>query len=110
MQQSSGSITIGKRKRSLSDPEIFKALEEFEHAGNISTKEFAKAYQVSEATVYNWRKKYRNKAATGNQPQGFIQVDLSDVQEPNGQGRIFAVYRGITFYQRVDPAYLKALL
>ncbi len=110
MKQSPGSVTIGKRKRLLSDPEIFKAIEEFEQAGNISTKEFAKAFQISEATVYNWRKKYKNKDTVNNQPSRFIPVDLSDVQEPDGQGRIFAEYRGITFYQRVDPAYLKALL
>ncbi|HEX3935487.1 MAG TPA: helix-turn-helix domain-containing protein [Puia sp.] len=110
MKQFPGSVTTGKRKRSLSDPEIFKAIDEFEQAGNISTKEFAKAFQISEATVYNWRKKYRNMDAFKNQPGGFIPVDLSNVQQPEEQGRIFAEYRGIIFYQRVDPAYLKALL
>ena len=110
MKQPPGSSTISKRKRSLSDQEIFKAVEEFEQAGNISTKEFATAFQVSKATVYNWRKKYRNKDTVKNQPKGFIPVDLSDIQRPEEQGRIFAEYCGITFYQRVDPAYLIALL
>jgi transposase-like protein len=110
MKQPPGSVTIGKRKRSLSDPEIFKAIEEFEQAGNISIKEFAKAFQISKATVYNWRKKYRNKHTAKNQPKGFIPVDLSGVQQPEERGQIFAEFRGITFYQRVDPAYLKALL
>ena len=111
MKQPPGSVTIGKRKCSLSDPEIFKAIEEFEQAGNISVKEFAKAFQVSENTIYNWLKKYnKNKDSVKIQPRGFIPVDLSDVQQPEGPGQVFAEYRGIIFYQRVDPAYLKALL
>jgi len=110
MKQSPGSITIGKRKRTLSDLEIFKAIEEFEQAGNISVKEFAKAFQVSENTVYNWLKKYKNKVSVKIPSKGFIPVDLSDVQQPGEPGQIFAEYRGIIFYQRVDPAYLKALL
>ena len=110
MKQPPGSVTIGKRKHSLSNPEIFKAIEEFEQAGNISVKEFAKAFQVSENTVYNWLKKYKNKASVNIAPKGFIPVDLSDVQHSEGQRQIFAEYRGIIFYQRVDPAYLKALL
>ncbi len=102
--------STGKRNQSLSEEEIFRAIEEFEQAGNISVKEFAKAFEVSEATFYNWRKRYKTKHIVKDPPKGFIPVDLSQVQQLEEQGRIFAEFRGITFYQRVDPAYLKALL
>jgi transposase len=102
--------SIGKRIQSLSEEEIFRAIEEFEQAGNISVKEFAKAFQVSEATFYNWRKRYKTKHIVKDSPKGFIPVDLSQVQQIEEQGQIFAEFRGITFYQRVDPAYFKALL
>ncbi|MHA4811898.1 IS66 family insertion sequence element accessory protein TnpA [Flavitalea flava] len=102
--------SIGKRKQSFSEDEIFRAIEEFEQAGNISIKEFANAFQVSKATFYNWRKRYKTKFIAKDPPKGFIQVDLTQVQQSEEQGQIFAEFRGITFYQRVNPAYLKALL
>jgi transposase-like protein len=101
---------VGKRILSLSEPEKFKAIEEFEEAGNISIKEFAKAFQISEATFYNWRKKYRAQYTIKDQPKGFIAVDLSGIQQPEENGQLFAQVSGITIYQRVEPAYLKALL
>ena len=102
--------TVGKRILSLSEPEKFKAIEEFEQAGNISVKEFAKAFQISEATFYNWRKRYRTQYTLKDQPKGFIGVDLSSIHEPEENGQLFAQVRGITIYQRVEAAYLKALL
>jgi len=103
MKQPSGSVTIGTRKRSLGDPEIFKAIEEFEQAGNISTKEFAKAFQVSEATVCNWRKKYRNKDAAKDQLKGFIPVDISDVQQPEEQGLDILLWCSPPVLKRCSP-------
>jgi transposase-like protein len=102
--------SIGKRIQSLSEEEIFRAIEEFEQAGNISVKEFAKAFQISEATFYNWRKRYKTKHIVQDPPKGFIPVDLSQVRRLDEQGEVFAEFRGIIFYQRVDPAYFKALL
>ena len=101
---------VGGRLHGLSEDEIFRAIEEFEAAGNISVKEFAAAFQVSTATVYNWRKRYKVRRNTGEPGVGFIPVDLSAVQSSPSQGQVFAEYRGIIFYQQVDPAYLKALL
>jgi transposase-like protein len=110
MKQPIDSGTVGKRMSSLSEPEIFKAIEAFEQAGNISVQEFAKAFQISEATFYNWRKRYRTQYVAKDQPQGFIAVDLSGIHQPEQNGQVFAQVSGITIYQRVEPAYLKALL
>jgi len=108
MKQVKGVVTR-RRRGSIAEQEIFSALRQFDEAGNITIKEFTAAYQISEATYYNWRKKYRTKGEAFP-PAGFTQVDLSGFHEEQARGAIFAEYRGIIFYQRVDAAYLKALL
>lgn len=94
----------------FSEQEIISALEQFTQAGNISVKEFTAAFQISATTFYNWRKRYGNRLSVGNAPVGFMDVDLSSVQQDPIPGAVFAEYRGIIFYQRVEPSYLKALL
>ena len=109
MKQSKRELLPGGRQP-LNKQEIFAAIEQFEQAGNISVKEFAAAFQVSEATFYNWRKQYRAKDMPQAAPAGFIPVDMSGVSVQQSQGRVFAEFRGIVFYQRVEPSYLKSLL
>jgi transposase-like protein len=99
-----------RQPRPFSEQEIFAAIDQFEQAGNISVKDFAAAFQVSEATFYNWRKRYRAKDSQQLPAAGFIPVDMSEVQAPEKPRRIFAEFRGIVFYQRVEPSYLKSLL
>ncbi len=108
MKQSKQGVSVRRRKSAATEQEIFAALKQFDEAGNISVKEFAAAFQISEATYYNWRKKYQ---ANNSFPHtGFVEVDLSNLRKEENRGEIFAEFRGITFYQRVDAAYLKALL
>jgi transposase-like protein len=109
MKQPKEGVTIRRRRGSVEEQEIFSAIRQFDEAGNITVKEFAAAYQISEATYYNWRKKYQAKEQA-IAPAGFTEVDLSGLGEQQGKGAIFAEFRGIIFYQRVDAAYLKALL
>ena len=110
MKRVKGVEGFGGRQHGLSEQEMFHAIEEFESAGNISIKEFAAAFQVSTATVYNWRKRYKTKCKAKEAGMGFVPVDLSVMGSEGSRGEIFAEFRGIVFYQRVDPAYLKALL
>ena len=109
MKQSKES-RMRRQRPSFSEQEIFASIEQFEQAGNISVKEFAAAFQVSEATFYNWRKRYRAKDMRVGPATGFIPVDMSEIQAPEHQGPIFAEFRGIVFYQRVEASYLKSLL
>lgn len=94
----------------FSEQEIISALEQFTQAGNLSVKGVTSAFQISAATFYNWRKRYGSQMMETNIPRGFVEVDLSAVQQESVPGRVFAEYRGIVFYQRVEPSYLKALL
>jgi hypothetical protein len=108
MKQSKETVPVRRRRAGVKEQEIFAALKQFDEAGNISVKEFAAAFQISEATYYNWRKRYQAKHVIPR--SGFVEVDLSGLRNEEGRGEIFAEFRGITFYQRVDAAYLKALL
>jgi hypothetical protein len=103
-------MSMTGRRHSLTEREIFAAIEQFEAAGNISIKEFSTAFQVSEATYYNWRKRYKSRMVQKEPAVGFIPVDLSEVQGLEERSRIFAEFRGIVFYQRVEASYLKSLL
>lgn len=108
MKQIRNSSSVKRRRGDVKEEEIFAALRQFDEAGNISVKEFAAAFQISEATYYNWRKRYQAKNIIAH--TGFMEVDLSGLRKGEGRGEIFAEFRGIIFYQRVDAAYLKALL
>ncbi|MVT41210.1 transposase [Chitinophaga oryziterrae] len=44
----------------FSEQEIVSALEQFTQAGNVSVKDFTTAFQISAATFYNWKKRYRH--------------------------------------------------
>ncbi len=99
-------VSVGRRRSGMKEQEIFAALRQFDEAGNISVKEFAAAYQISEATYYNWRKRYQTKNAIA--PAGFMEVDLSGLGKEQSRGEVFAEFRGIIFYQRVDATYLKS--
>jgi hypothetical protein len=102
--------SLVRHRHKLTEQEIISALDQFTEAGNISVKEFVSAYQISEATFYNWRKRYRPEIKKTVVSTGFIDVDLSAIQKEQATGHIFAEYRGIVFYQRVEPSYLKSLL
>ena len=106
MEQSSGSPD--KRSRQRSEQEIFAAMEEFEKAGNISPKEFAEMHQISDATFYNWQRRYRSKDIIKEEPKGFIPVSVitNDDCPVEGEG-LFAEVRVIKIYRWVEASYLK---
>ncbi len=110
MEQAIGSASARKRVQPRSEADILEALAAFERSGNMSIREFAIKHQVSEATFYNWRKKYPSKYTAKDKPPGFIPVSVAGSNMAEQKEPVFAEYRGIIFYQRVEPAYLKALL
>ena len=112
MEQTNDNSSARKQIPPRSKTYILKALAAFERSGSISIQEFAAKHQVSEATFYNWRKKYhaKNTGKVNDNPLGFIPVSLAGGATSEQKEPVFAEYRGIIFYQRVEPAYLKALL
>lgn len=110
MEQAIDNKSPRKRAGQRSKADIIEALAAYDRSGNMSTKDFAAKYQVSETTFYNWRKKYRPGNTLKDKPEGFIPVSVAGSQMVQQPEPVFAEYRGIIFYQRVEPAYLKALL
>ena len=96
-----------RRAPHRSEQEIFTAIEEFEKAGDISMKEFCEMHQISEATFYNWQKKYKSK----DEPKGFVAVSVIEDDQLIEEGLFAEVRAGVVkLYQRVDASYLKELL
>ena len=89
------------------EEEILQLLEEFEYCGGMTVKEFSKLHGISDATFYNWRKRYSGKRADNRKPGGFIEILPSPANTSAG---LFAEIRGIKLFQAVPAEYLKTLL
>jgi hypothetical protein len=91
-----------------SSAEIITMLDQFDQ-DNVSLKTFCAGKGISQATFFNWRKRYLNRKVNNS---SFIEIIPSapDVAIPQGTGGVFAEFRGISIYQPVSAAYLKALI
>ena len=89
-----------------SDEEILTLLDEFDKS-NLSIKEFCELSDISEATYYNWKNKFR-KFDKKNDAPGFATLQIS--HEQVAEYGLFAEVNGIRLYQAVPAAYLKELL
>jgi len=84
--------------------QIKSLLSEYENSG-LSAKDYCKLHQINKVYLARWLKRYGN-----NKPsQGFIAVRTPEECIEYNEV-LFAEYRGIRFYQAVDPSYLKALV
>ena len=84
--------------------EIRSLMMEFESSG-LSAKAFCNLHKIKRAYFSRWLKRYGNK----KQPKGFVPVQGAKDQ-PLPKATLFAEYRGIRFYQAVDPSYFKSLV
>ena len=92
------------RKIRRTPEEINLILQAYESSG-LSSKEFCKLHQLQTLYLKRWLKRYRNTEPA----KGF--VELLPTSEPTTtESGLFAEYRGIRFYQPVEPSYLKALV
>lgn len=89
--------------------QIISLLDQFDK-GNVSLKTFCNDHGISEVTMYNWRKRYLNRNV--NNSGNFIEIiqPAPEVETPISTGGLFAEVRGISIYQPVSAAYLKALI
>jgi hypothetical protein len=77
---------------------------EYENGG-LSEKDFCELHQIKKLYLARWLKRYRKNKS----PKGFVAVHTS-VEPIDRKEILFAEYRGIRFFQPVDPSYLKALV
>ena len=86
--------------------EIIAILEECRKS-KLSVKQFVKTKGIHEATYYNWKNKYGNKAL--KEGSGFAAIKINPSQ-PVFAATLFAEVRGIKIYHYVPASYLKELL
>lgn len=84
--------------------EIRSIIAEYEKGG-LSAKAFCKLHHIKKDYLTRWLTRYGNRKA----PKGFMPVSVP-AMAPTQEKALFAEYRGIKFYQKVDAAYLKSLL
>ena len=96
--------TNHRRKHRRTPEEINSILVLYENSG-LSVKEFCNQHQVQTLYLTRWLKRYRNT----KQAKGFVELLPVPESTPPMTG-VFAEYRGIRFYQPVEPSYFKALV
>lgn len=98
----------GTSKQRKTDQEIIQLMEDFEKSGAMTVKEFCEAYEISNATFYNWQRIYRNR--NQNESEGFLSLDVVASQCEQPEGTLFAEFKGLRFYQQVSASFLKELV
>ena len=96
--------TYQRRKPRRTPEEINSILLAYESSG-LSSKEFCNQHQIQTLYLKRWLKRYRSTKKTN----GFVEL-LPTTESTTAVSGLFAEYRGIHFYQPVDPSYLKALV
>lgn len=89
-----------------SDEEVLALLDEFDKS-NLSVKEFCELSDISEATYYNWKNKFK-RSDRKIEATGFTTLQIA--HEQVAESGLFAEVNGIRLYQAVPAAYLKELL
>ena len=89
------------------ESEICRLMDVFDK-GEMRVKDFCGLHNISDATFYNWRKKYPPVESTPS--KGFIEIIPSLPARDLPEDRLFARVGDICLYQPVSPDYLKSLL
>lgn len=92
-----------KARRSSED--IQGVIADFEKSG-MSAKSFCRLHQIRRTYFERWLLRYGGKRPA----KGFVPVSTPESSPVKQPGGLFAEYRGIKIYQKVDPSYLKSLL
>jgi len=97
-------ITVKSKVVRRTSEEIRAIIVEYEKGG-LSAKSFCKLHHIKKDYLTRWLTRYGNKKGV----KGFVPVSLPAIA-PNQERTLFAEYRGIKFYQKVEASYLKSLL
>jgi hypothetical protein len=98
-------VKTPSRKARRTAAEIRTLISEYEKSG-LSANGFSDQHKIRRAYFNKWLKRYRKQKPS----KGFVPVQGVKEEPPFPQAALFAEYRGIRFYQAVDPSYLKSLV
>lgn len=76
---------------------------------NLSVKDFCVVHGLSVATWYYWHKKFHNHQLADN-PAGNSFSLLVPQEAIGDNGRLYAEFKGIRFYQEPSASLLKSLI
>lgn len=97
-------IPHNKRKQRTRE-EIIQLLRDYKNSEGMSVEQYCEKIGVSDATFYNWRKKYRE----WQEPQvDFVPLEITGIQQ--SPASLQAEVRVIKFYGPLCIEQLKALL
>lgn len=102
-------MDVTKQKR-RPDNENIQLMEEFEKTGAMTMPEFCEAYEISNATFYNWQRIYRNRNQNDGDASGFLSLDVTASPFEQAEGSLFAEFKGLRFYKEVSASFLKELV
>jgi transposase-like protein len=95
-------------RTSRTEEEILTLLDEYDNS-NMTVKEFAELYEISDATFYNWRNKYRSKSEVKEDGSGFASLEVVEYAGRSPQ-KLFARVGHVEIYEFVEAVYLKQLM
>lgn len=102
MEPNNSSNNTGKQR---TREEITRLLRDYENSKGISVQEYSKMIGVSDATFYNWRKKY---GQAQKQQADFIPLEITGIQQLSAS--VQAEVKVIKLYGPLSIEQLKALL
>ena len=92
-----------RKQRTRED--IMQLLRDYEKSAGMSVREYSELIGVSDATFYNWRKKY----GEAQEPQvAFVPLEITGIQQSSAS--LQAEVKVIKFYGPLCIEQLKALL
>ena len=104
MEQTNENSSAVRRRRE----QMLELLSAFDKSQGLSVKSFCKLHQISEASFYSARKRYRAVTSAAKVSSGFIALTQAVMKDPSGA--LFAEVGGIKLYRPVPADYLKALV
>jgi hypothetical protein len=104
MERMNSDQSSGRRSKA----QIHELLREFDKSDGLTVTAFCKLHQISKASFYSARSRYRTKDASKQKPAGFIAITQPACKESTGS--LFAEVHGIKLYQPVPAEYLKVLV
>lgn len=96
-----------KHKKRYSISKILALIKEREAKG-CTIESFCDEQQLSRSTFNRWLRKYGNKRPGKKASEKFVPLNVTALRSDKVDV-LFAEVGGIRLYQRVEPAYLKAL-
>lgn len=102
-----------KSSRNHNEQEILSILGQLGGASRITVKELASRHQVTEATIYRWKKIYGVTGCAKPGLKKFIPIRVAEntaAYVPEASFFAEVKDKAVRFYQPVAPSYLKELL